>query len=279
MPPISSRETIPNFPLNGQELAIYARNTLAKVCEQRGWESGRVETLVGALQRSLENDWVFKQQFIYANVSFEIAVESHAAEENTSARFAFSIAPVFHFPNNASYPESKPFVHRPVGISSPPLEDFGADAIHFVDCFTVSVKVENPNLVRVHCGLPITIAEKVQPKHGELFGTITNHEVRYDPSDYEPLPPFLVIDNSLEFSGRWNLPPGMILYPAEQQIYTETSDGTPAEPVSTPPKAQKRDMSDFQGSVDPQHPTATQESQESRASANLENLPRKERKR
>jgi hypothetical protein len=53
--------------------------------------------------------------------------------------------------------------------------------------------------------MPVVIQEKVQPGHGELFGKIENHEVRYDPADYEPLREPIVLDTTDSFVKTWNL--------------------------------------------------------------------------
>jgi hypothetical protein len=221
MPALSSRETIPNFPLNGQELALFTREVLKKTLLARNWSGRHSEILIAALQNALETDWLFKPQFIYPNVSFEIAIQSHCVEHVTEAQFAFDLGLVFKFPNNASFPESKPFVRRPVGVSSPPIEKFEPEDLHTVDCFVVSVKVENPNLVRVHCNLPIVIAEKIQPKHGELFGKIQNHEVRYDPKDFEELPAWSVLDRSREFADMWDLNRRSVTFLADEEPTAE----------------------------------------------------------
>lgn len=202
MPPISSQETIPNFPLNGNELAIYAVKVFEQVCKQRDLLPFVSEPATEALKRALEGDWAFKSTMLYPGVNFEIALQSHVTR-NHEVRAAFTLEPVFKFPNNSSFAECKPFVRRPVNCTAPPLEGFSADAQHSVDCFRIAVKVENPNLVRVHCGMPITITEKIQPKHGEMFGSFENHEIRYDPADYEPLPAPVVTDETVKFVQLW----------------------------------------------------------------------------
>ena len=87
----------------------------------------------------------------------------------------------------------------------PPLLSADPDARHVVDCFTLSVKVDNPNLVRVHCGLPVVISEKKPPKYGDMFPEIQQHEIRYDPTDYDPLPEPTITEQSAEVSKRWGI--------------------------------------------------------------------------
>jgi hypothetical protein len=233
MPALSSRETIPNFPLNGQELALFTREVLKKTLLARNWSGRHSEILIAALQNALETDWLFKPQFIYPNVSFEIAIQSHCVEHGTEEQFACDLGLVFKFPNNASFPEGKPFVRRPVGVSSPPIEKFEPEDLHTVDCFVVSVKVENPNLVRVHCNLPIVIAEKIQPKHGELFGKIQNHEVRYDPKDFEELPAWMVLDRSREFADMWDLKRVSVKFLADEEFNNLNPTRTESPAVRT----------------------------------------------
>ena len=65
MPAISSRETIPNFALNGQELAQYAVKVFEQGCRERDVLAVVAEPASDSLKRALENDWVFKPTFIY----------------------------------------------------------------------------------------------------------------------------------------------------------------------------------------------------------------------
>lgn len=246
MPPISSRETIPNFALNGQELAIYAVTVFERECELRDLLGVVRDPAVEALKRALENDWVFKSQFVYPKVEFVIALQTHVIR-NHETRAAFTLDLHFKFPTNAAFPEATPFVRRPLNCPAPPLEFYPPDAAHVVDCFTLSVKVENPNLVRVHCNLPITISEKVQPKHGEMFGSFKNHELRYNPEDYEALPDPVVTDKSEHFVKLWGLDGAnveLVHRPIdEQELIAHVSGGTPS-PVQLPQEAQKRAESD-----------------------------------
>ncbi len=204
--PISSQEKIPNLPLTGSELAKYVMGLLDKVLAERGVLSDEQRMhVVTALSYAMTSDWVFRPQFTYANVSFEIAVLIHALVD--SERFAFTLEPVFHFPSLPVESQThKPFVRRPVGITAPPLGEWRAlNAESIVDCFTISAKVENPNLVRVHVGLPVVIQAKTPPPHGEMFSKIEDHEVRYDPTDYPPLPEPTVTDQSAEFARKWGV--------------------------------------------------------------------------
>lgn len=216
MPPISSQETIPNFPLNGHELALYAVKVFEQVCKERNTHSVIAEAASKSLQQALENDWMFKPTYLCPGVSCEISLESHVIENHESCT-AFTLDVKFKFPYNSAMPEAKPFVRRPLNCPAPPIETTIAippDARHIVDCFTLAVEVTNPNLVRVHCGMPITITEKVPPKHGEMFGGLKNHEVRYDPSGYDALPPPLVTDRSQEFATKWGLDGVEVYFPA-----------------------------------------------------------------
>lgn len=246
MPPISSRETIPNFALNGQELAIYAVTVFERECELRDLLGVVRDPAVEALKRALENDWVFKSQFVYPKVEFVIALQTHVIR-NHETRAAFTLDLHFKFPTNVAFPEAKPFVRRPLNCPAPPLEFYPPDAAHVFDCFTLAVKVENPNLVRVHCNLPITISEKVQPKHGEMFGSFKNHELRYNPEDYEALPDPVVTDKSEHFLKLWGLDGAnveLVHRPIdEQELIAHVSGGTPS-PVQLPQEAQKRAESD-----------------------------------
>jgi len=208
MPAISTSEQIPNLPLNGGELACYALACLESVCRARN--TSRYEKICLSLSAALSNDWVFKSQFTYPNVTFSIAVRTHLTTGSGGERFAFSLEPEFKFPNQPpvplGYPVSRPFVRLPVGTGAPPIDEYRTEDEHTVDCFTISVKVDNPNLVRVHHRMPVLIQNKVPPKHGELMGKIENHEVLYDPSDYPPLAPPMVTEESEAFVAKWQVP-------------------------------------------------------------------------
>lgn len=197
MPPVSSRETIPNFPLNGHELAIYAVRVFEQVCKQRDVLPVVSGPATEALLNAMKNHFGFKSSYAYPGVFFEIAFQSHVIR-NHETRVSFTVTPNFS--------GCEPFVRRPLHCSAPPLEGWSPEAEHVVDCFTIRVKVENPNLVRVHQGMPIVISEKVPPKHGMMLGSIEHHEVKYDPKDYGDPPPFLVLDQRQEFIAKWNLP-------------------------------------------------------------------------
>lgn len=236
-----SRETIPNFSLNGQELALYTRELLSRTCKQRGWSGRHIEMVIGSLERSLSNDWAFRQSYTYPDAEIKISLRSHAMEFGNTELFAFDLEAYFVFPANSSFPNCKPFVRRPAGASSPPInridELAGFPKTEIADCFTLEVKCDNPNLIRVHCGLPIVIAEKVPPKHGDLFGTVQNHEIRYDPHDYEPLPEPQVTDNTEEYIELWRLPTETLRPEPRNPHQAQPPDVPLLTIVSPPPNA------------------------------------------
>ena len=197
--PLSSAEKIPNLPIRGDELAFYAAKLLSDVCAEQG--PNDVIQMVSALQAACRNDWAFGSAYTYPGASITIAVRYHQANE----RIAWTVEPIFKF-TNPTHPEQRPFVRRPANVTEPPILNHPADAVHVVHAFTLSATVENPNLVRVHCGMPIKITTKIPPAYGEMFEKVETHEVRYDPTDYPPLAPPVVTDEAAFFRAMWRIP-------------------------------------------------------------------------
>ena len=82
----------------------------------------------------------------------------------------------------------------------------GGAPITTVVAFTVAEMVENPNLVRVASGLPITIVRAIRPEPGEFIGKIERHEIAYDKTDYPEPPEPVVTDISAECRREWGVP-------------------------------------------------------------------------
>jgi hypothetical protein len=195
------RDKIPNTPLTGRELAAYACFLLDRVCESRGvLPMEEIAMAVEAMRTAMQNDHVFGAMPAYPGCKFEIPCQFHIIGD----RFAFTVAPVFTF-NRTFEPTHAPFIRRPVGVSAPPLLDADPDAQHVIDCLTISTTVENPNLIRVRCGMPVEIVQQKRPEFGQLFGTIERHAVEYDPNEYPPLPEPTVTDQTAQFAREWKV--------------------------------------------------------------------------
>ena len=146
-------ESIPNRPLRGDELAEYA---------------------IKLMRDRLKNDHHFSAQVTYHQLAFELTG-------------------VFHF----AYPVGDvPLLVQPradgtvTGVPPTPLvEQDGEQQPSEVVAFELASSIEDPNLVRVHCELPVVVTTKTPPKPGEVFPHIEQHQVKYDPTDYPPLAP------------------------------------------------------------------------------------------
>ena len=147
-------ESIPNRPLRGDELAEYA---------------------IKLMRDRLKNAHHFSAQVTYHQVAFELTG-------------------VFHF----AYPVGdtrllvQPLADGTVtGVPPTPLvvDAEGEQQPSEVVAFELASAIEDPNLTRVHCELPVTVTVKTPPKPGEVFPHIEQHQVKYDPTDYPPLAP------------------------------------------------------------------------------------------
>jgi hypothetical protein len=53
--------------------------------------------------------------------------------------------------------------------------------------------------------MPVVIRQKVPPVFGQVFPTFEDHQVKYDPTDYPPLPPPEVTDQTAHFAKQWGI--------------------------------------------------------------------------
>jgi hypothetical protein len=80
------------------------------------------------------------------------------------------------------------------------------DEEYDVHSFEVETDVDNPNLVRVHAGIPIEITAKIPAAPGDLFPRLETHEVAYDPADFpKPAEP-VTIDTSAKTAAALGVP-------------------------------------------------------------------------
>ena len=158
-------ESVPNKPLNGDELARYA---------------------IGLLRERLENDCHFSPTVSYRSVAFEIKIRFHFGQPQNDVTVQ-----TFTKPDAA------------LGIEGqPPLADVEDSEVLAVD---LAVTVDSPNLARVAAGLPIEIINRTAAKPNELFGKVERHEVKYDPADYpKPTPP-VETDKSEQVAEKWGV--------------------------------------------------------------------------
>lgn len=215
--PLSSEERIRNTPLNGGELRDYALWLLrTRLVHHAVLSDDQIVNVCATFLKDMQNDYVFSRGTTYPNVEILIEFRAHATED----RFAYTLTPQFFFPNPTS-PTHTVFIHRPLTTPMPPLTiQPGEEQV--VDCFSLRVKVNNPNLVRVHLGMPITITKTIPPDRSKNkpMATFEEEEIRYDPKDYDALPPPTFTDESRLFADRWSLK-GSIEYPTEAAAIAE----------------------------------------------------------
>ncbi len=163
-----SNERVPNKPLTGAELKEY---------------------VLQMLRARMDADCVFGAGVAYPRVAFTISVKFH-----------------FTNPHQPKYELKLPV--RPNGAieGEPPLKDVQPEDEQVVTAFERSVEVDNPNLVRVHAGLPITVTAKIPAAPGEIFNRVEQREVKYDPEQYPKPDSPVDVDRTVETAKEWGLP-------------------------------------------------------------------------
>jgi hypothetical protein len=208
-----AQEQVKNTPLTGHELRNLALHLLRSRLHLHGvLTDSQSERVIDCFLKDMNNDYVFAGNFMYPQVELDLAFQLHVIED----RWAFTLTPVFLF-TNPSHPRHEVFIHRPLTVPKPPLS-FSLDDEHVVDCFRLKCKVDNPNLVRVHLDMPITITKTVLPnrEEGRPFVSFETVEIKYDPKDYDPLPPPEYIDESSAYAAEWGLKGATVEFPAAE---------------------------------------------------------------
>lgn len=144
-----SDQKIPNKPLNGKELA--------QVIEQH-------------VHDMLAKDCMFLPTLAYGRCAFTVMLKVHVGDLVNPKVVA------------RTYARKQDAVEGDV-----PLVDQPADGEFIAK--ERKVKVANPNLTRIHAGIPIRSQLRTPPKDGSPFGGVENVEQTYAPGDYEPLDP------------------------------------------------------------------------------------------
>lgn len=151
-------EKIPNTPLNGSELKEYA---LIRVREQ------------------LDREWMFNAGMTYPSVSFDISIRFHMT--------------------NAAFPEYASVATAPVsGVFNGPTpeEDFNPESDQVLCATDIKVAVDNPNLIRIHNDMPITVSDPAPLKPGQIIPQIETRTIQVYTSDYPDLSQPIVEDVS-----------------------------------------------------------------------------------
>jgi hypothetical protein len=190
-----STDKIQNSPITGPELARYASALLVEELEVRSVPDWVREKMKAAMEAGMRNDFTFNGGTAYPGISIEIKARVHWSERIEAC--AFSISPVFTHLN--------PLPKAEVMVRSifPPLAQRDED--ERCEAFTLNVKVENPNLIRIHYDIPIIVTSKLEPRPGQMFPEFSNERQIFDPDDYpEPTRP-TVIDETDEYAAKWGV--------------------------------------------------------------------------
>ena len=144
-----------------------------------------IEFCCHLLRKALQNEWAFKQGSSYPRIGIELTAK-------------------FHF-LSVSMPKVNPIFRVEAPAEQPPLKDIPEGAAEGVLGLKIEKIVENPNLERVHAGLPITVMTKQGAMPGKMFPTVERHEVVYDPKDYPSVDPPTITDITAETASEWNV--------------------------------------------------------------------------
>lgn len=210
-----SSEKIPNNPLTGVELQARVLYVLRKLFEERlppPIDKGFPPIPLALLGVEMDNDFTFGGTVVYPSVSWLATFKCHfTAPDVEPLAVQYSLEVEFRF-RNASLPKHKVSVRT----YPPPLPTSVVERAETgVVAFTVAETVENPNLVRVNSGLPITIVRAVRPEPGEFIGKIERHDIQYDKTDYPAPPEPVVTDISEECRREWGVPEPKVSEPVE----------------------------------------------------------------
>jgi hypothetical protein len=158
------------------------------------------------------NDFIFGATVIYPSVSWKAVAEFHfTAPDVEPLAVQYGIKVEFTF-RNITMPKHTVRART----APPPLPTSIVERAETgVVAFTVTEIIENPNLVRVNSGLPITITRAIRPEPGEFIGKIERHNIQYDKTDYPEPPEPVVTDISAECRREWGVPEPKVSEPAD----------------------------------------------------------------
>lgn len=222
-----TKDRLPNTPLTGYELRLWALALLTEELAVRSVPDAIVREMVDAFNLAMANDFLFAHNAAYPGIMLEIVVRMHRCGE----RAAFSIVPTFTHRNDL--PVHTVLVRGP----EPPLAE--RDGEEQVEAFTLKATAENPNLIRIHYGIPIVVMRKIEPKPGDLFPKFEPETIEYDPAEFESPAAPEVIDATDIHVALWGVKEVM---PTERDAHIPaTVDEAGAESaVSVPASSEKR---------------------------------------
>ena len=137
------------------------------------------------IEKALRAEWCFSPGASYPRVGFEATIK-------------------MHFQSN-SMPRIEPRIRIEAPLEAAPLRDLPEGSDEGVLALKIEHTVENPNLERVHAGIPISVTTKTGAMPGQMFPKVEHHQVTYDPKDYPPVDPPKQTDISAETAKEWGV--------------------------------------------------------------------------
>lgn len=256
-------EKLANGPLTGYELALRIEHALARQLRERipdreptdaAWRQSVLDTL----HDRVLHDWVFGVTILWPLVSYLLEFKCWFTAPGVTVQImpgaarptAFWDLRIVINTQNIHLKEHK----VALGIVTPVFPQVEAGVV----AFAFTEKIENPNLVRVHTGIPIEVTEVVRPGPGQTIGSLVKHEVKYDVRDYEPLPGPAVEDTSAAVRVEWGMPqyhfseigtwpggeveevvPSPLVAFTAQQFHQYKEEAAPDPPTSLTPAVRK----------------------------------------
>lgn len=189
-----STDRIPNLPLTGPELKQYTLALLDRELQMRSVPEAVAQKVAASAEAAMSADFLFRAGSAYPHATLTLVVRVHWAGEAC----AFSVVPSYELAN-AMYPKHAVLVRG----AAPPLAERDGD--EGVAAFTLTAKTDNPNAIRVHFGMPITVSRNVPPNPGELFGKTEEQTIEYDPAEVPAPASPEVTDETEEYAAKWGV--------------------------------------------------------------------------
>lgn len=137
------------------------------------------------IRKALDAEWAFNQGSSYPRIGIEITLKYHFL--------------------SASMPKVNPVIRLEPPMEAAPLKGLPENANEGVLAVKIEKTVENPNLERVHAGMPITVTSKTGAMPGQMFPRIETHQVTYDPTEYPDAEPPTITDMTEETAKEWDV--------------------------------------------------------------------------
>jgi len=145
--------------------------------------------LLWRIEQAMNNQWVFNPGTSYPAVAFEAEIRLQFKNPN--------LQPLTIAAKNTA----------DSGLESPlPLKDSEDTGIR---AFKIEEQVTNPNVSRIHAGIPISIASVTPPKPGELVPKVEVHAVTYAKDDAPELPDPKLTDLSPQVAAKFGIKPAV----------------------------------------------------------------------